>query len=163
MILLMKKKKKKDETLIPGIMQPSSAPASRLPPGSQGSCGVSCLRSLCPLPSTESETKPSDLKRSYFPRSTDCLQNVKGNWRSAQSVFPNHLLNIFWPEQCIKPTPSSQRREDGCSPVAQSLCLAPKPPGTVKFHCDPIPICQTGALGCVQCQIYTGGYLHANM
>lgn len=144
-------------------MQPSSAPASRFPPGSQGSCGVSCLRSLCPLPSTESETKPSDLKRSYFPRSTDCLQNVKGNWRSAQSVFPNHLLNIFWPEQCIKPTPSSQRREDGCSPVAQSLCLAPKPPGTVKFHCDPIPICQTGALGCVQCQIYTGGYLHANM
>lgn len=50
-------------------------------------------------------SKESDLKMSYFPRSTDCLQNVKGDWQSAQSVSPNHLLNIsgqnnVWSPHC---------------------------------------------------------------
>lgn len=92
---------------------------------------------------------------SYFPRCTDCLQNIKGNWLSAKSSS-KPPLKYFLARTMYKPTLSSQRRKGGCSPVAQSLCVAPKPPGTVKFYCDPIPICQTGALGCFQCQIYTG-------
>lgn len=84
----------------------------------------------CPLGS--SQRSPLEVKHSITPFKGGLLSKIyrpsvqhDGDLAISPKCFSKPALHRFWPEPGTKPAPSPP--EDGCSPVAQSRCLAPEP------------------------------------